>query len=185
MPSHHAFCQCCASPLERGTPIQECSECGLQIWHNPTPVALAVVPLLEDLNSGGGRLLAVRRSIPPKVGSFSFPGGHVDFMESIEQAALRELKEETGFDIGDDTPIRLLGSMVPPVNKLLVFCAFPPLPRSAILDFVENREASEAGWLSPFDDWAFPAQLSSLGCFNDALLSFAVKNKDWFVSRRT
>lgn len=56
---------------------------------HPIPAALAVVPQR-------GRLLLVRRSNPPDAGLWGYPGGKIDWGESAAQAAIRELREETG-----------------------------------------------------------------------------------------
>jgi 8-oxo-dGTP diphosphatase len=42
-----------------------------------------------------GKVLLVERAKPPK-GIWAFPGGHVELGETLEQAAARELHEETG-----------------------------------------------------------------------------------------
>ena len=42
-----------------------------------------------------GNVLLVQRGKQPNKGLWSFPGGHVELGETLEQAALRELKEET------------------------------------------------------------------------------------------
>jgi len=45
-----------------------------------------------------GKILLVKRRYPPSAGRWSLPGGHVELGERLEEAVLRELKEETGVD---------------------------------------------------------------------------------------
>jgi len=42
------------------------------------------------------RLLLVKRSVDPKKGCWCLPGGFIELGETPEEAALRELSEETG-----------------------------------------------------------------------------------------
>ena len=43
-----------------------------------------------------GEVLLVRRRNPPDAGLWGFPGGKIEFGETVTRAALRELAEETG-----------------------------------------------------------------------------------------
>ena len=53
-----------------------------------------------------GYVLLIRRKHAPFKGSYALPGGFVDVGETVEAACRRELKEETGLDVG---ALRLIG----------------------------------------------------------------------------
>jgi ADP-ribose pyrophosphatase YjhB (NUDIX family) len=67
-----------------------CSACKLPIYENPLPAACLVTVDAQD------RLLLVKRSVDPKKGFWCLPGGFMELNETPEEAALRELHEETG-----------------------------------------------------------------------------------------
>jgi 8-oxo-dGTP diphosphatase len=48
-----------------------------------------------------GRVLLGRRRGSHGEGYYAAPGGHIEFGESFEQAASREVREETGLEIAD------------------------------------------------------------------------------------
>ena len=59
-------------------------------------VRVAVDIVIFTIQSGELRVLLVKRGIPPFENQFAIPGGFVLENESLDEAALRELKEETG-----------------------------------------------------------------------------------------
>lgn len=58
-----------------------------------SPIAAGVVIKQE------GKYLLVQESMPSQYGLWSWPAGKVDVGETIEEAAVREAKEETGFAV--------------------------------------------------------------------------------------
>ena len=59
-----------------------------------------------------GRVLVAARGRPPLRGVFSLPGGLVETGETLAEAALRELREETGIEaeiVGFVRPVEVVG----------------------------------------------------------------------------
>jgi 8-oxo-dGTP diphosphatase len=53
-----------------------------------------------------GGIVLIKRKNEPFEGMWAFPGGFVDIGETVEDAAVREMKEETGLDV---ELVRLVG----------------------------------------------------------------------------
>lgn len=54
-------------------------------------------------------LLLIKRGGEPHKGKWALPGGFVDINEVIRDAAVRELKEETGVEVDDPERLRFVG----------------------------------------------------------------------------
>ena len=61
-------------------------------YRNPSPTVNVIV---ENNNM----ILLVKRSIPPFTGQLALPGGYIEYGERVEDAAKREVQEETGLEI--------------------------------------------------------------------------------------
>lgn len=64
---------------------------GQAFSHSRIPVPAVIAVVVHE-----GRALLVRRANPPDAGRWGFPGGKIDFGETVADAAIRELREETG-----------------------------------------------------------------------------------------
>ncbi len=71
-----------------------CPDCGhiTERWKNPYPTADVIVDI-------GGKVVLVKRKNLPE--GWAIPGGFIDYGESAEDAAVREIREETGLEITD------------------------------------------------------------------------------------
>src|SRR5206468_3547652 len=94
------YCPKCGTPFGAGgfeqTAYPTCGACGFVFYRGPSLASGCMV--VED-----GRLLLARRGIEPHHGSWYVPSGYVDYGETPEDAAVREMAEET------ELTVRLLG----------------------------------------------------------------------------
>ncbi|MFA6221553.1 MAG: NUDIX hydrolase [Desulfomonilaceae bacterium] len=76
-----------------------CPKCGSTtlVYRNPLPTVDIIIRIQ-------GGFILIKRKNPPF--GWALPGGFVDYGESVENAAVREAKEETSLDITD---LKLLG----------------------------------------------------------------------------
>ncbi len=71
----------------------QCPRCGseIKLYRNPIPT----VDIIIEIESKG--IVLIKRKNPPY--GWAIPGGFVDYGESLEEAAMREAKEETNLDV--------------------------------------------------------------------------------------
>ena len=70
-----------------------CPKCKeeIEVYQNPIPT----VDIIIEIESIG--IVLIKRKNPPY--GWAIPGGFVDYGESLEEAAIREAKEETNLDV--------------------------------------------------------------------------------------
>jgi 8-oxo-dGTP diphosphatase len=104
-----------------------------------------------------GRVLIVRRGTPPMQGIYTLPGGGVELGETLEQAVIREVREETGLAI---EPVALAG-----YREVITHDADGKVERHfVILPFAARYLAGEISLNAELAEatWLLPAELSGL-----------------------
>ncbi len=98
-----------------------------------------------------GRVLIVRRARPPAHGLYTLPGGGVELGETLEQAVIREVREETALKI---EPVALAGyrqTIAQDKDGRIErhFVILPFAARWLAGEVSLNEELAEAHWLKP------------------------------------
>jgi ADP-ribose pyrophosphatase YjhB (NUDIX family) len=157
-PATARFCPLCGGvlarepipPDQREHPV--CARCRFIYYLNPKVVG-CTIPERD------GRILLTRRTINPARGRWTFPGGYVDFGETVTDAAMRETLEETGLAV-DLTG--LVGVYTyPGAPVIIVYGArvtagtLRPCAENDLLEWIAPDEI-------PWDELAFPSTRDAL-----------------------
>jgi 8-oxo-dGTP diphosphatase len=98
---------------------------------------------------GAGRILTVKQTAGPFAGAWLLPGGNVERDERLEDAARRELFEETGYRAGELRPVALYEVRSAPPGR---FHFLVHLFRAGPLDGTPRAEAGSELWWAPPDE---------------------------------
>ncbi|MGW3800849.1 NUDIX domain-containing protein [Streptomyces clavifer] len=129
-----------------------CASCGHTAYRNPLPVAVALLPVTGEGDTG---LVVITRTVPPRTGGIALPGGYVDHTEDWRHAVVRELREETGIR-AEETDVRLADALSSPDSHLLLFGLLPPRPAEDLPPSVPTDETEGYAVLRTPDELAFP-----------------------------
>jgi ADP-ribose pyrophosphatase YjhB (NUDIX family) len=105
----YRYCPRCATPLrpvaERAgdPPRPACERCGFVHYLDPKVAVGTIIRPSGDAAS----IVLVRRAIEPGLGLWVFPGGYVDRGERLQDAAVREAREECGLDVRLDALVNI------------------------------------------------------------------------------
>ena len=117
------------------------------------------------------RVLLVKRGQPPSQGQWAIPGGRVELGETLQAAAEREIKEETGLTIRAGDPAYTFDVILRDdagrvrfhyviVDLLADYLGGEPRP---------GDDAREARWLAPQDLAGLPVSPSTLDVLKKVL----------------
>ena len=92
------------------------------------------------------KILMVKRGDHPFMGYWALPGGFVDMGESLDKAALRELKEETNIDNIYMEQLYTWGDIGRDPRTRIIGCSYMSLVDSSKLDIKAGDDAEDAAW---------------------------------------
>jgi len=152
------YCVKCGIEMQRCIPVgdtrerEQCPACRHVYYENPT-LLIGCFLYYE------GALLWTKRAMPPKQGFWSFPTGFVENSESLQEAAARELYEETLIQkqSADMLPMSLIS--ISAIDQIYVGFRCPMEGR---VEAAITEETTAAGWFeeseAPWDLMAYPEQ---------------------------
>jgi ADP-ribose pyrophosphatase YjhB (NUDIX family) len=129
------FCPRCGGPLtETYVELEEhdrlvCGDCGDILYVNPKLVA-GLIPVCD------ANVWLLRRAIEPRYGTWTFPAGYMEMGETVQDAALRETREELGMEARVDAFLGLYSRATAP-TVLAVYTGTATSPPSGGLETLE------------------------------------------------
>ncbi len=138
------FCSFCGTAYE--APLRyprTCASCKTQVWVNPIPVSVVLVPVTRNGKTG---LLVIRRGIQPGKDKLALVGGFLEDHETWAEGGAREILEETNVAV-DAAKLTTFWftSTAPRPNRVLLFSVAPPLDAAALGPYEGDSETLERG----------------------------------------
>jgi 8-oxo-dGTP diphosphatase len=120
----------------------------------PRP-ALTVDIVVFGLDGRDGTLdvLLIKRKKNPYQDRLALPGGYVEMKETLDEAAFRELREETGIKPAHLEQLYTFGALKRDPRERVVSVAYFALVRSQDHVIVADSDAAEARWWNARDVW--------------------------------
>lgn len=113
--------------------------------------ALTVDCVIFGFNGGSLKVLLIRRGIDPFKGCWALPGGFVKPEETLEEAARRELEEETGLKDLYLEQLHTFGAIDRDPRERVISVAYFALVRDADHLPIGDTDAAEAAWHDTHD----------------------------------
>ncbi len=104
------------------------------------------------------KVMLILRKLPPFQGQWALPGGFVHLDETLEEAAFRELREETGIENGFLEQLYTFGAINRDPRERIVTVAYYALVNLREYNITATTDAMDAAWFAidelpklPFD----------------------------------
>ena len=94
------------------------------------------------------KVLMIKRGDHPYIGQWALPGGFVNFDESLDVAAKRELKEETNIDNVYMEQLYTWGDVNRDPRTRIISASYMALVDSSLLDVKAGDDADDAKWFN-------------------------------------
>jgi 8-oxo-dGTP diphosphatase len=130
--------------------------------------SITVDVIIFTLRDNDLQVLLIKRKYPPFEEMWAIPGGFVDMAESLEEAALRELEEETGIRDVYLEQLYTFGEVGRDPRGRIITVAYFALIPSAAIDPRAGSDAVEAQWWPMYD-------LPPLSFDHDDILAYALE----------
>jgi 8-oxo-dGTP diphosphatase len=102
------------------------------------------VLLVDELH----RVLLTLRNRPPEAGCWSIVGGKLDFLETLEECAAREAREEVGVDVSIQSLLCVTDHCLPQENQHWVSPAYLAKVRTGTAVNCEPEKTAAVQWFA-------------------------------------
>jgi 8-oxo-dGTP diphosphatase len=116
----------------------------------PRP-AVTVDCVVFGFDEGDLKVLLIKRDLDPHRGKWALPGGFVNMDESLDEAALRELREETGIPKLYLEQLYTFGEPGRDPRGRVISVAYYALVKLADYRIAASTDASQVAWFSVSD----------------------------------
>jgi 8-oxo-dGTP diphosphatase len=159
----NGHCSFCGAAYITGSPWPRvCPGCGETTWRNPLPVALLLVPVDHEDGRRPG-VIAVRRDIEPARGELCLPGGFIEYGETWEEGAARELREEAGLP-ADASEVTLF-DVASTGRHIMIIGVVPARMARSLPPSAPTEESTEWVVLDAPTELAFPTHTAAIAAY--------------------
>jgi ADP-ribose pyrophosphatase YjhB (NUDIX family) len=121
----------------------------------------------------GHNVLLGRSTKEHTKGQWIIPGGKIEPFETIQEASTREIREETGIEVGNQEMLFLSEKVNPPdEHRLVIYVSGQATGGVLRSNFTEEDELSEVRWVDPRDLGFYQHEMSDMTI--DAFMKYSM-----------